>query len=62
MPHKYLRNNLEFQSGLARTRDLPQADHEEWEAIGKEPERLISDAGFCYREMWVLSLGIVPQR
>jgi ubiquinone/menaquinone biosynthesis C-methylase UbiE len=59
---EYIRNNLEFLSGLARTCDLPEADHRQWKAIGEEPERLISDADFCYREMWVLSLGIMPKR
>ncbi len=58
----YVRNNLEFLSGLARTCDLPEADHQQWKAIGEDPERLISDPGFCYREMWVLSLGTVPKR
>ncbi|WP_261336724.1 hypothetical protein [Rhizobium leguminosarum] len=38
---------------------LPEADHRQWKAIGEEPERLISDPDFCYREMWVLSLGVV---
>ena len=59
---EYIRNNLEFLSGLARRCDLPDADHRQWKAIGEEPERLISDPDFCYREMWVLSLGIVPER
>ena len=59
---EYIRNNLEFLSGLARTCDLPEADHHQWKAIGEEPERLISDPDFCYREMWVLSLGIVSKR
>ncbi|MGR9470642.1 hypothetical protein [Rhizobium leguminosarum] len=54
---EYVRNNLEFLSGLARTRDLSEADHRQWKAIGEEPERLICDPNFCYREMWVLSLG-----
>ncbi|MBB3559883.1 ubiquinone/menaquinone biosynthesis C-methylase UbiE [Rhizobium sp. BK512] len=58
---EYIRNNLEFLSGLARTRDLTEADHRQWKAIGEEPERLIGDPDFCYREMWVLSLGIVPR-
>ncbi|MDH6270201.1 arsenite methyltransferase [Rhizobium leguminosarum] len=57
---EYIRNNLEFLSGLARTCDLPEADHDQWKAIGEEPEGLISNSDFCYREMWVLSLGIVP--
>ncbi|PZM09834.1 SAM-dependent methyltransferase [Rhizobium tubonense] len=59
---EYIRNNLEFLSGLARRCDLPEADHRQWKAIGEDPERLISDPDFCYREMWVLSLGIVPKR
>ncbi|MER9651811.1 methyltransferase domain-containing protein [Mesorhizobium sp. M0199] len=59
---EYIRNNVEFLSGLARTRDLSEADHRRWKAIGEKPERLISDPDFCYREMWVLSLGIVPKR
>ncbi|MGR9204004.1 class I SAM-dependent methyltransferase [Rhizobium leguminosarum] len=58
---EYIRNNLEFLSGLARTRDLPEADHRQWKAIGEEPERLICDPDFCYREMWVLTLGIVSK-
>jgi len=58
---EYIRNNLEFLSGLARTCDLPEADHHQWKAIGEEPERLISNLDFCYREMWVLSLGIVSK-
>jgi arsenite methyltransferase len=58
---EYIRNNLEFLSGLARTCDLPEADHHRWKAIGEEPEQLISDPDFCYREMWVLSLGIVSK-
>jgi ubiquinone/menaquinone biosynthesis C-methylase UbiE len=57
----YIRNNLEFLSGLARTRDLPEADLREWRAIGEAPERLLSDPDFCYREMWVLSLGTVAR-
>jgi arsenite methyltransferase len=57
----YIRNNLVFLSGLARTCDLPEADHRQWKAIGEAPERLLSDPDFCYREMWVLSLGIVPK-
>jgi len=60
--HEYIRNNLEFLSRLARTCDLSEADHDQWTAIGEEPDRLISDPDFCYREMWVLSLGIVPKR
>ncbi|MBY3172063.1 class I SAM-dependent methyltransferase [Rhizobium laguerreae] len=56
---EYIRNNLEFLSGLAQTCVLPEADHRQWKAIGEEPERLISDPDFCYREMWVLSLGVV---
>ena len=59
---EYIRNNLEFLSGLARMCDLPKADHHQWKAIGEEPERLISDPDFCYREMWVLSLGTVAKR
>jgi arsenite methyltransferase len=59
---EYIRNNLEFLSGLARTCDLSEADHRQWKAIGEGPERLISDPDFCYREMWVLSLGIVSTR
>jgi arsenite methyltransferase len=58
---EYIRNNLAFLSGLARTCDLPEEDHQQWKAISEEPERLISDPDFCYREMWVLSLGIVPK-
>ncbi|MER8692091.1 class I SAM-dependent methyltransferase [Mesorhizobium opportunistum] len=58
---EYIRNNLEFLSGLSRSCDLPEADHQQWNAIGKDPERLISNPDFCYREMWVLSLGIVPK-
>lgn len=57
----YIRNNLQFLSGLARTRDLPEADHRQWMAIGETPERLLSDPDFCYRELWVLSLGFVPK-
>ncbi|WP_018481358.1 hypothetical protein [Rhizobium ruizarguesonis] len=56
---EYIRNNLEFLSGLAQRCDLAEADHHQWKAIGEEPERLISDPDFCYREMWVLSLGVV---
>lgn len=56
----YICNNLKFLAGLARTRDLSEADRREWRAIGEQPERLLSDPGFCYREMWVLSLGTVP--
>lgn len=56
---EYIRNNLEFLSGLARTSELSEADNRQWKAIGDEPDRLISDPDFCYREMWVLSLGIV---
>ena len=59
---EYVRNNLQFLSGLARTCDLSEADRRQWKAIGEEPERLISDPDFCYREMWVLSLGIVSKR
>ena len=59
---EYIRNNLEFLSGLARTCDLPEADHHQWKAIGEEPDRLISNLDFCYREMWVLSLGTVSKR
>lgn len=59
--HEYIRNNLEFLSGLARTCDLPEADHHQWKSIGEAPERLLADPDFCYREMWVLSLGIVPK-
>ena len=56
---EYIGNNLAFLSGLAQTRDLPEADdHRQWQAVGEEPERLISDPDFCYREMWVLSLGV----
>jgi hypothetical protein len=58
---QYIRNNLEFLSGLARTCDLSEADHRQWKAIGEEPERLISDPDLCYREMWVLSLGTVSK-
>jgi arsenite methyltransferase len=58
---EYIRNNIEFLSGLARTCDLPEADHLQWKAIGENPERLILDPDFCYREMWVLSLGTVPK-
>ncbi|MBY3321633.1 class I SAM-dependent methyltransferase [Rhizobium laguerreae] len=58
---EYIRNNLEFLSGLGRTCDLSEADHRQWEAIGEAPERLLSDPNFCYREMWVLSLGTVPK-
>ncbi|PZM14837.1 class I SAM-dependent methyltransferase [Rhizobium tubonense] len=57
---EYIRNNLEFLSGLALRCELPEADHHQWKEIGQEPERLISDPDFCYREMWVLSLGTVP--
>ena len=56
---EYIRNNLKFLSGLARTRDLPEADHQQWKTIGEKPEYLIADLDFCYREMWVLSLGTV---
>ncbi|MBY5883706.1 methyltransferase domain-containing protein [Rhizobium leguminosarum] len=56
---EYIRNNPEFLSGLAQRCDLAEADHHQWKAIGEEPERLISDPDFCYREMWVLSLGVV---
>jgi SAM-dependent methyltransferase len=59
---EYIRNNLEFLSRLARNCDLPEADRRQWEAIGEAPQGLISDPDFCYREMWVLSLGIVPKR
>ena len=59
---EYIRNNLEFLSGLARTCDLPAADHHRWKEIADEPERLISDPDFCYRELWVLSLGTVSKR
>jgi len=59
---EYVRNNLQFLSGLAGTCDLSEADRRQWKAIGEEPERLISDPDFCYREMWVLSLGIVSKR
>ncbi|MCA2407361.1 methyltransferase domain-containing protein [Rhizobium leguminosarum] len=58
---EYIRNNLEFLSGLAQTCVLTEADHHQWKAIGEEPERLISDPDFCYREMWVLSLGVVSR-
>jgi arsenite methyltransferase len=57
---QYIRNNLEFLSGLARKRDLPEADQHQWKAIGEDPDRLLSDPDFCYREMWVLSSGTVP--
>jgi ubiquinone/menaquinone biosynthesis C-methylase UbiE len=59
---EYIRNILEFLSGLARTCDLAEADHQQWKAIGEAPERLISDLDFCFREMWVLSLGVVSKR
>ncbi|MCJ9672050.1 MULTISPECIES: class I SAM-dependent methyltransferase [unclassified Neorhizobium] len=59
---QYIRNNLEFLSGLAQTCNLSDADHRQWRVIGEEPERLISDPDFCYREMWVLTLGTVPKR
>lgn len=58
----YILNNLKFLSALARTCHLPDADRHEWEAVGDDPERLISDPDFCYREMWVLSLGTVPKQ
>ncbi|MGO6812226.1 class I SAM-dependent methyltransferase [Rhizobium ruizarguesonis] len=57
---EYICNNLEFLSGLARGCDLPEADHQQWRSIGEKPQSLISDPDFCYREMWVLSLGVVP--
>lgn len=57
----YIRNNLLFLSGLARPCDLPEGDHDQWKSIGDEPERLMSDPDFCYREMWVLSLGMMPE-
>jgi arsenite methyltransferase len=60
--YDYIRNNLGFLAGLARTRDLSEADRLQWKEIGDDPERLLSDPDFCYREMWVLSLGAVPRR
>jgi len=54
---EYIAENLKFLSRLAQTRDLPAQDQRHWKAIGEEPERLLFDPDFCYREMWVLSLG-----
>lgn len=59
---QYIHNNIAFLSGLARTRNLPEADQQQWKAVAEHPERLLSDPDFCYREMWVLSLGTVPER
>jgi len=59
---EYIRNNLEFLSGLARGCNLPKEDLRQWEAVAEKPELLLKEPDFCYREMWVLSLGTVVAR
>ncbi len=56
----YIRGNLEFLSKLAAGRKLPEIDGKEWNAIAETPDALINQPDFCYREMYVLTIGRVP--
>lgn len=57
----YLRSNLVFLSGQAASVDLPEEDRQAWARIAEEPDALLSHPDFCYRELWVLTTGLVPR-
>ncbi len=46
----------------AKGQDLPAADLRVWREIGESPDKLLSQPDFCYRGMYVLTVGQVPAR
>jgi SAM-dependent methyltransferase len=51
---------LRFMAARAAEHDVPQADREALRAAAEEPDRLLDDPDFCFREAFVVTLGHVP--
>ena len=48
------------QAGLAPEFNVPLADQEALRAAAADPDRLLGDPDFCFREAFVVTLGRVP--
>lgn len=55
----YLIDNLRFLAGKAEERDLPPEDREQWRAIVENPAAIVDHPDLCYRELYVLTTGVV---
>ena len=58
--HQFVTMGLRFQAGLAAEHDVPPADLEALRAAAADPDRLLDDPDFCFREAFVVTLGRVP--
>ena len=57
---QFVTMGLRFQAGLAAEHDVPPADLEALRAAAADPDRLLDDPDFCFREAFVVTLGRVP--
>ena len=51
---------LRLLAGLAAEHDVPPADREALNAAAADPDRLLDDPDFCFREAFVVTLGRIP--
>ncbi|MBO1908910.1 hypothetical protein J4G37_29055 [Microvirga sp. 3-52] len=51
---------VRFMVGLAVEHDLPPTDLEALRAAAADPDRLLDDPDFCFRETFLVTLGCVP--
>ncbi|MCJ9751170.1 class I SAM-dependent methyltransferase [Neorhizobium sp. BETTINA12A] len=56
----YVRNLLSYFATVAPQYPLPSEDLATWQGVAANPERLLDDPGFCYREFFVLTLATMP--
>jgi arsenite methyltransferase len=57
---QFIAMGLRYHAGLAAEYELPPSDHEVWRAVAADPDRLLDDPDFCFREYFVVTLGRVP--
>jgi len=57
---QYVAGLLRYFAGLAGKHDVPQADLEAWRVAAADPDRLLDDPDFCFRESFVTTVGRVP--
>jgi arsenite methyltransferase len=57
---QFVTMGLRFQAGLATEHDVPPADLAALRAAAADPDRLLDDPDFCFREAFVVTLGRVP--
>jgi arsenite methyltransferase len=56
---QFIAMGLRYHAGLAAEHDLPPSDHEAWRAVAADPDRLLDDPDFCFREYFVVTSGRV---